>query len=179
MKRSLTVGVIILLLITLFSTFFFTEKVSGDIDPKEDEFTAQFEEEEEPEIMYYTEDDKELMAKLLYRECRGVLSKTEKACVAWVVLNRVDWNFADGTIRGVITAPGQFASIANTPVIDELYDLSSDVLERWNSEKNGKKDVGRVIPIKYLYFNGDGKHNHFRTKEYTYWDYSLDSPYES
>jgi len=55
-------------------------------------------------------------------------------------------------------------------------ELAIDVLTRW---LNGGE--GRVLPEEYVFFHGDGVHNHFRI-EYKhngqYWDWSLDSPYE-
>jgi len=139
--------------------------------------------EKETEVMYYTEEEVVMMAKLLYRECGGVPSATEKACVAWCVCNRVDSDEFDGdTIACVITVPNQFAYINNTPVRDDLYNLALDVLIRWNAERNGEVSVGRVLPKDYTYFHGDGAHNHFRDAykgSYSVWDYSLPSPYES
>lgn len=133
-----------------------------------------------PHTMYYEENDIIMLAKLMYQECGGIPSDTEKACVAWTVLNRVD--DSGGTISEVVTAPNQFAYYENKPVDDALYALAEDVLMRWNNEKNGEKDVGRVLPSDYLWFYGDGKHNHFRNAyqgNYSIWDYSLPSPYES
>lgn len=138
---------------------------------------------EEVEEMYYTEEEVVMMAKLLFRECGGIPSDTEKACVAWTVCNRADKEeFAGDTIADVMTYPGAFAYIENTPVDEHLYWLASDVLSRWNSERNGEPSVGRVLPPDYTYFSGDGKHNYFRNAysgDYDIWDYSLQSPYES
>lgn len=130
-------------------------------------------------IQYYTDKDAIDMAKVLYRECRGVPSTTERACVAWTVLNRVDER--NSTIHAVIRSPGQFAFRTNTPIRDELLELAYDVLERWNREKNGETDVGRVLPREYTFFRGKGGRNYFRDKyngSYNIWDYSLDSPYK-
>ncbi len=139
--------------------------------------------EEETKVMYYTEEEVVMMAKLLYRECGGTPSDTEKACVAWCVCNRVDSDEFDGdTIASIITMPNQFAYISDTPVREDLYDLALDVITRWNAERNGEVSVGRVLPKDYTYFHGDGVHNHFRDAykgSYSVWDYSLPSPYES
>ena len=120
------------------------------------------------------------MAKILYREARGISSKTEQACVGWVICNRVDAGYAN-TPTEVMTAPNQFAYIEDTPIVPELYGLAGDVLDRWSREKNGETDVGRVLPKEYLWFSGDGQKNHFRNQYSggTRWDYSLLSPYES
>jgi hypothetical protein len=135
------------------------------------------------QVMHYTEDEVVMMAKLLQRECGGLPSVTEQACVAWTVCNRVDSDEFDGdTIAEIITARYQFAYYYSTPVIDELYELALDVLTRWNAERNGEVSVGRVLPKDYTYFVGDGVHNYFRNAykgDYSIWDYSLPSPYES
>ena len=124
----------------------------------------------------------EVLAKTVYGEARGC-STTEQAAVVWCVLNRVDDEcaFWPDDIIGVATQPEQFHGYyAGHPVTQEHYALALDVIDRWQREKNGEADVGRVLPPEYLYFHGDGEHNHFRT-EYTggqTWDWSLDSPYE-
>lgn len=159
-----------------------TPAVSPDIEIEENDY-ADSDSGTEAEIMYYTDEEVVMMAKLLYRECRGVPSDTEKACVAWTVCNRVDLDeFKGDTITEIITAPNQFAYSYDTPVTDELYELSLDVLTRWNAERNGEEYVGRVLPKDYTYYTGDGSHNYFRNNydgEYDVWDYRLPSPYES
>ena len=133
---------------------------------------------EENLIIYYSTDDAIDIAKVLYRECRGIPSDTEKACVAWTILNRVDnWGMS---IKNVVRAPHQFAYVKNTTIDENLLSLAYDVLSRWNLEKNGYVDVGRVLPKDYMYFTGNGKHNYFRNAyngKYTVWNYALPSPY--
>lgn len=120
-----------------------------------------------------------LLGRTIWGEAEGVQSKTEQAAVAWCILNRVD---ATGqTIAEVVTAPGQFYGYYRVKgeVPEEFLDLAADVLNRWNLEKQGAEDVGRVLPADYLYFTGDGERNHFR-KEYQstdYWGWTLKSPY--
>lgn len=136
---------------------------------------------DEPYItIYYTEQDVIDIAKVLYNECRGVGSKTEQACVAWTVLNRADNQGI--SIAEVIRAENQFAFSENTIIDGTLLDLASDVLWRWNMEKNGETEVGRVLPQDYTYFAGRNGHNYFRngfSDNYSIWDYSLESPYEN
>ena len=136
---------------------------------------------DEPYItIYYTEQDVIDIAKVLYNECRGVGSKTEQACVAWTVLNRADNQGV--SISEVVRAKNQFAFSENTIIDDTLLDLASDVLWRWNMEKNGEAEVGRVLPKDYTYFAGRDGHNYFRngfSDNYSIWDYSLESPYEN
>lgn len=156
-----------------------TQAHTGDADALETAVST----ETAPEVMYYTEDEVVMVAKLLQRECGGVPSVTQQACVAWTVCNRVDSDEFEGdTITDVVTARYQFAYRENTPVYDELYEIALDVLNRWNAERNGEESVGRVLPKDYTFFAGDGGRNYFRNAykgDYSIWDYSLPSPYES
>ena len=132
-------------------------------------------------VMYFDDKDVTALAKVLYNECRGIPSDIEKACVGWTACNRVDAGYGN-TVYEVLTAPRQFAYWTDTPVTEELYSLALDVLTRWNNERNGIEDVGRVLPLDYLWFRGDGKHNYFRdsfSDNYNIWDYSLSNPYNN
>ena len=128
----------------------------------------------------YSESDVELIAKTVWQEARGIPSKAEQAAVVWCILNRVDDDRWGDTIAEVVTAPHQFAYDAGAPVTDELRRLAEDVLERWKREKEGETEVGRVLPTGYVFFDGDGSHNHFRREyEHTgeYWEFEAESPY--
>lgn len=137
----------------------------------------------------YTEEDAVVLAKMLYGEARGigqyeingriVSSKCQQAAVIWAALNRYDAGFED-TIIGVVTAPMQFVGYCESnPVDDELMDLVTDVLDRWNQERHGETDVGRVLPADYFWFRGDGKYNHFRNDYYgsARWAWELEDVY--
>ena len=119
------------------------------------------------------------IAKTIYGEAGG-LGATEQAAVAWCILNRVD--AGKGNIISVVTAPRQFHGYsASNPVTDDIYNLVLDVLQRWQDEKAGAVDVGRVLPKEYLFFYGSGGHNHFTT-EYQggiKYDWGLASPYDN
>lgn len=120
------------------------------------------------------------IAKTIYGEAL-VCGTTERAAVAWCVLNRTDCDWYPDDIIGVVTQKSQFHGYdEENPVLPELYDLALDVIERWLQEKSGAADAGRVLPEEYLFFGGDGTHNYFRTKwdGGTVWDWSLPSPYE-
>ena len=136
----------------------------------------------EPEpVKLYTEADVEMLARLIYTEARGVKSKTEQAAVVWVVLNRLDNpNRLQKTIAEVVCAPYQFDYRPWAPVTDEFKALAADVLERWQAEKSGVEDVGRVLPPEYQYFEGWGGRNWFsaKWKSQEYWGWGLASPYE-
>lgn len=127
------------------------------------------------------DDDAVMIAKTIGVEA-PYCSTMEQAAVAWCILNRVDDPRFPATVRENVTptSPRQFAYYPDTPLRDDLYALALDVLGRWEREKNGEIDVGRVLPSEYLYFWGDGKHNHFRINEsdQVYWDWSWEDPYE-
>lgn len=120
----------------------------------------------------------ELIARTIWGEAGGVKSMDERAAVAWCILNRVD--AYEQSIVEVVTAPNQFKgyrSKGDCP--EEHMVLAADVLTRWYQEKAGAQDVGRTLPVEYLYFIGDGSRNHF-SEEYLsgeYWGWTLKSPY--
>lgn len=120
------------------------------------------------------------LARTMWGECRGC-STTEQAAVAWCVLNRVDDPRFPGDVVAVCDQKNQFDGYSpDYPVESDLLALAEDVLNRWEREKAGESNVGRVLPADYLYFEGDGVHNHFR-QEYRSgetWDWSLESPYD-
>lgn len=132
----------------------------------------------------YTDRDVELIAKTVYGEALVTQSDTEMAAVVWCILNRVDVkDYACGnSIEYVVTFPKQFHGYdPDNPVTPHIKELVIDVLDRWQAEKEGAKDVGRILPKEYRFFEGDGRHNHYVTSYggKDYWDWSLESPYES
>lgn len=141
---------------------------------------AEMEVTPEPEPLFpFTEDDINRMAKTVWAEARGVRTTKEQAAVVWCILNRLDSYRWPNTIAEVVI-PVQFAYHEDAPVTEDLYDLCMDVCLRWWAEQNGAKDVGRVLPADYFFFEGDGLANHFRkTWEKTgeEWDWSLPDPY--
>lgn len=135
---------------------------------------------EEKEQNQWSEEEAEVLAKMLWGEARGVQSDTEKAACVWCVLNRVD-SYGKSIIE-VTTAPKQFVGYKpDNPVDQELKDLCEDVLSRYFAEKEGQEDVGRVLPPDYLFFSCKNSTNVFRNafKGGQTWDWSLPSPYES
>lgn len=167
----------------------FVEEISG-VELLEKEKPAEIVEEvteEQPKL--YTDEWAVALAKMAYGEARGVLeysvedrvvsSEAQIAATMWTALNRVDAGKVTDAVAAV-AAPNQFAGYSvDKPVDDELLALAYDVLDRWNAEKYGETEVGRVIPADYLYFHGDGQHNHFRNKFEggQYWDWSLPDVY--
>ena len=151
-------------------------------------------EEPEPEPVVYpqlwTEPDAIALAKMLYGEARGVAAldiwdgrtvsgDAQKAACVWTVLNRYDAGFEE-SIYEVVTAYDQYHGYKRSHPIDEdLLELVYDVLDRWNREKHGETDVGRVIPADYYWFKGDGEHNWFMNeyRSRKYWSWSLEDVY--
>ena len=154
--------------------------------------TTEEEVNETDEVEYpklYTDEDTIALTKMLWGEARGVdvykingkcvSSKCQQAAVVWTVLNRYDAGLED-TITDVVTARKQFVGYQSTnPVDEELKGLVTDVLDRWNREKHGETDVGRVLPADYMWFHGDGQYNHFRNgfNSKVKWNWKLADPY--
>ena len=134
---------------------------------------------ETPIVYEINEHEATLIAKTLYGEYRGE-DLLQQAGVVWCILNRCDaWN---ESIEAVVTAPGQFHGYnKNHPVLDYLYDMAVDVMTRWEREKQGETDVGRVLPSDYLWFGANKTYtqNVFRNAFTggTKWDWSLENPY--
>lgn len=126
----------------------------------------------------FTNRDVRLLGVMCYGESVGSPTM-ESAATVWCALNRLAINYGDeDTIEGIITAPGQFEGYRWYKSCPQHYfDLAKDVLIRWCLEQKGTADVGRVLPEDYLYFYGDGRHNHFKTQDGIEWDWSLDDPY--
>lgn len=156
------------------------------------EITVVYKDNETPEqdvVLYaplYTEQDVTALAQMGWGECYGMASDTEISASFWCVLNRFDSGdpyYANcKSIADIVKQPGAFHGYSSYhPVDDHLVWLARDVLDRWTAEKNGETDVGRTLPREFMYFWGDGTHNHYTT-EYQGWvtyDWSLATPYDS
>jgi len=112
----------------------------------------------------------------------GTKSPEQMAAVVWCVLNRVDDLAFPDNIADAATQAFQFQGYNWwNPIDPNVEKIVLDVLERWQSEKSGETDVGRILPREYLYFLGDGTVNHY-TKSFgadEEWDWSLLSPYQA
>ena len=125
-----------------------------------------------------TERELTLLAQLVKGEAENC-GLTQKAAVIWVVFNRVDCG--SGTIEEVVTGGAFYGWGDWQDATQANKDLALDVYIRWQAEKAGIPDVGRIIPNDCRHFSGDGKQNYFRVggiKGYL-WDFSLPTPYES
>ena len=137
----------------------------------------------------YTEDDVIAAAKMVKGEApwvpeikigdKVISTKCQQAATIWTALNRYDMG-GFSSIKAVIANPGAYYGYSEwNTVDDELLDLARDVLDRWNREKNGETDVGRVLPADYIYFHGDGTYNYFRNEFEggTRWAWDYGDPY--
>ena len=157
-----------------------TEFEGSMVPPKEEK--EQELEIDIPNIEKKYKDEIPYIARTVWGEARGC-SETEQAAVIWCILNRVDSSirYMPDNIIDVVTQKHQFLGYVETfPVTEEIRELVIDVLTRWEMEKAGVENVGRVLPPEYMWFHGDGRHNHFRDsyRGGNRWDWSLDSPYE-
>ena len=129
---------------------------------------ANVETQENTEIKHFSESTYIKGAILLHGEAGGIPSLTEQSGVLWIVCNRVDSesSFFPDDIESVIEQEGQFDGyIPGETYTEADYELAVDVFERWYREKNGETEVGRTLPKEYLFFLGDGEHNHFTTTQ--------------
>ena len=102
-------------------------------------------------------------AIMLTGEAGGVKSTTEQSGCLWIAINRTISSEFPNDIEAVIEQSGQFDGYRpGGRYTEECYELAVDVLERWYREANGEIQVGRTLPVDYLYFTGDGVHNYFR-----------------
>lgn len=130
---------------------------------------------------YFTEEEINLLAKLIWSESRGIKSDMHKAAIVWSVTNRITTLYR-GCIKDLLYSGAYRKSYKKLPIVDEFKDIAEDVLNRYIQELNGVEDVGRILPKEYIFWYGDGEYNYFRNKykaPYTVWDWSLDNPYES
>lgn len=83
--------------------------------------------------------------------------------MVWCICNRVDSGYWGDTVADVITYPYQFAGYGAThPVWPELEAVAKEVLDEWNAGHEADILEPYAKTSKYLYFNGDGKHNWYR-----------------
>ncbi len=127
-------------------------------------------------VPYYNPVYAEALAKMMYGE--GGANMEEHAATSWVVINRVEAGY--GSLLHVLSTKGQFVGYRKSnPVTPLLHALAVDILIRWDMERCGYQNVGRVLPKNYLWFSGSNGHNWFRDrfKGGTVWNFSWDSPY--
>lgn len=104
----------------------------------------------------------ELAGRAIWGEAGGIQDEAQRAAVVWCACNRADaWDMEIGEVLTV----DQFHGLAIRGEVPEQHvELARDVLARWTLEAEGWVDVGRVLPSQYLYFEGDGRVNHYSTE---------------
>ena len=104
----------------------------------------------------------EWAGRAIWGEAGGIQDEAQRAAVVWCACNRADaW---DMEIGDVLTAD-QFHGLAIKGTVPPQHvELARDVLARWTLEAEGWMDVGRVLPERFLYFEGDGRINHYSTE---------------
>lgn len=104
----------------------------------------------------------ELAGRAIWGEAGGIQDEAQRAAVVWCACNRADaWDMDIGDILNV----DQFHGLAiKGEVPAEHVELARDVLARWTLEAEGWQSVGRVLPSRFLYFEGNGVVNLFSTE---------------
>lgn len=100
--------------------------------------------------------DVALISRTIWGEARGCEPEEQEA-VAWCILNRVDDERFPNTVESVVTQPWQFQGYALGNPAEPFADVAEDVLRRWHNGEHG-------IDPALVFFEGDGKHNYFRSK---------------
>lgn len=104
----------------------------------------------------------ELAGRAIWGEAGGIQDEAQRAAVVWCACNRADaWDMEIGEVLTV----DQFHGLAiRGEVPPQHTELARDVLARWTLAAEGWQSVGRVLPERFLYFEGDGRVNHFSTE---------------
>ena len=104
----------------------------------------------------------ELAGRAIWGEAGGIQDEAQRAAVVWCACNRAD---AWGVELGDVLTVSQFHGLAiKGEVPAEHVELARDVLARWTLEAEGWVDVGRALPSRFLYFEGNGIVNLFSTE---------------
>lgn len=104
----------------------------------------------------------EWAGRAIWGEAGGIQDEAQRAAVVWCACNRADaWDMEIGNVLTV----DQFHGLAIKGAVPPQHvELARDVLARWTLEAEGWMDVGRILPERFLYFEGDGRINHYSTE---------------
>lgn len=109
--------------------------------------------------MYFTEQDAQAVAQMLWGEARGCTLEDKQNCVR-TVCNRVDDSRFPNTPYEVVTQYYQYHGYCSSnPVDSELYEISVAILTDWSLKKQGIECEW----YSYNCFSGDGTRNYFYT----------------
>lgn len=118
-----------------------------------------------------SEDEVNYVAKTINGEAPGC-TVTQKAAVAWCIINRVECEYYPNTIEEVVTQYMQFHGYreSNVPNEEDIR-IARKVLTAW---LNGEE---RILPERFLFFHSSGKgYNIFTTghREGEVWNGNMD-----
>ena len=104
----------------------------------------------------------ELAGRAVWGEAGGIQDYAQRAAVIWCACNRADaWDMDIGDVLTV----DQFHGLAiRGEVPPQHVELARDVLAKWTLESEGWVDADRVLPERFLYFEGNGIVNLFSTE---------------
>ena len=124
-------------------------------------------EQQKPLHYDYTEEDIDMLAKLVFAEAGGC-SEDEQRLVVWTVFQRVDssdHDFKDmNTIEAVVTAPYQFAYRPKSPILENIRTMCEAEISKWANFEKPPTIEPYAPTLPYLFFEGDGYHNWFRAE---------------
>ena len=116
----------------------------------------------------------ELAGRLIWGEGGGVQDDANRRATLWTAINRADaWG---GTLESRILQESAFHGMATPGTVPEQFIAeATEIIALWQMEKAGwiiPDTFPAGLPVRFLYFEGDGRVNHFST-EYgggEYWD---------
>lgn len=116
----------------------------------------------------------ELAGRLLWGEGGGVQDDANRRATLWTAINRADaWG---GTLESRILQENAFHGMATPGTVPEQHiNEAREIIALWQLEKAGwiiPDTFPAGLPVRFLYFEGDGRVNHFSTKYGggEYWD---------
>ena len=116
----------------------------------------------------------ELAGRLIWGEGGGVQNDANRYATLWTAINRADaWG---GTLEERITEAHAFHGLATPGTVPEQHvNEAREIIALWQLEKDGwiiPDTFPAGLPVRFLYFEGDGRVNHFSTKYGggEYWD---------
>lgn len=108
----------------------------------------------------------ELAGRLIWGEGGGVQDDANRYATLWTAINRADaWG---GTLEERITEAHAFHGLATPGTVPEQHvNEAREIIALWQLEKDGWIIPGTFpagLPVRFLYFEGDGQVNHFSTE---------------
>lgn len=121
--------------------------------------TTAMAEETKQKAVWYTEEDIDLLSRVIYFEARGE-SELCQQYVASVVLNRLMYGYWGDTIRDVVLAEGAF-----TPTTEEDF-LTREIPRKYMDLAEHILNYGGCLPREVMFFRDDYDHQWEGYKNY-------------